>query len=397
MKYIFVTVIALIMVLASTVSPVVNAHRDGCHRWHSCPSDNGSYICGDLGYFDQCGSSSTPSQAAPATKPAATAAPKVTSKVVTNEEVVQFKTVIKNDYREYPGYEKILSEGLAGKRTIISNIAYTNGVETQRSVMSDVISTKAKDRVVVVGKRQQVASKITNVKSMKSGWFGTSKKYSLTGTTSQHTDLLLKSGDKIISRARSDSTGKYTFTKVNLSNVTTWVQVVKESSGAHKAVTEKTLVNTNQNSAMQEYDVIHGIYVVVKVVDGDTIKVQTPDKIETVRMIGIDTPESVDPRKPVQCFGKEAFEHLKTIALHRQVRLESDPTQSTRDKYKRLLSYVYLGDQMLNRKMILDGYAYEYTHGGNPYANQTDFKATQKDAETNYRGLWNQGTCSGKR
>src|SRR3989304_444673 len=80
-----------------------------------------------------------------------------------------------------------------------------------------------------------------------------------------------------------------------------------------------------------------GFNMVVKVVDGDTIDVQIGEKIERVRMIGVDTPETVDSRKTAQCFGKEASNKTKEMLGGKNVRLESDSTQDDRDKYGRLL------------------------------------------------------------
>ena len=77
---------------------------------------------------------------------------------------------------------------------------------------------------------------------------------------------------------------------------------------------------------------------VVRVIDGDTIQVQFSNQTETVRLIGIDTPETVDPRKPVQCFGREASDYAKGLLAGRIVSLEFDGTQGDRDKYHRLLA-----------------------------------------------------------
>jgi len=83
---------------------------------------------------------------------------------------------------------------------------------------------------------------------------------------------------------------------------------------------------------------------VVSVVDGDTIKVSIDGKTTTLRLIGIDTPETVDPRKLVQCFGLEASKKAKELLTGRKVRIEQDPTQDKIDKYGRLLAYVYRDD-----------------------------------------------------
>ena len=95
---------------------------------------------------------------------------------------------------------------------------------------------------------------------------------------------------------------------------------------------------------------------VTRVVDGDTIVVAD---VGTVRLIGVDTPETVDPRTPVQFFGKEASEFTRRLALGKDVRLEFD-TQRT-DKYQRTLAYAYLPDgTFLNAEIVKQGYGHAY-------------------------------------
>jgi micrococcal nuclease len=138
-------------------------------------------------------------------------------------------------------------------------------------------------------------------------------------------------------------------------------------------------------------------YKVSKVTDGDTIHVIIAGQDETVRLIGINTPETVDPRRAVECFGKEASDRMKELAKGQIVRLEYDDTQSLRDTYGRLLAYVYLEDgQMINRKMIAEGYAYEYTYM-TPYKYQKEFRQLQTLAQSAKRGLWAPSTCDGNK
>lgn len=137
----------------------------------------------------------------------------------------------------------------------------------------------------------------------------------------------------------------------------------------------------------------HKYYVVADVIDGDTIKISIDGKDETLRLIGLDTPETVDPRKPVQCFGKEASDKAKELLLGRQIRIESDVSQDTRDKYERLLMYVYRDDGLFyNKHMIEQGYAYEYTYEI-AYKYQSEFKSAEISAKTNQRGLWAPTVC----
>lgn len=139
----------------------------------------------------------------------------------------------------------------------------------------------------------------------------------------------------------------------------------------------------------------NGLYEVVEVVDGDTIKVNMDGVKTTLRLIGMDTPETLDPRKVVQCFGKEASSKAKELLLGKKVKLENDSTKEELDKYARPLKYVWLEDgTFYNDKMIREGYAHEYTYN-KPYKYQTQFKEAQKEASLNLRGLWAAETCNG--
>lgn len=137
-----------------------------------------------------------------------------------------------------------------------------------------------------------------------------------------------------------------------------------------------------------------GFNSVTRVVDGDTIVVLINDVSEKVRLIGVDTPETVDPRKTVQCFGKEASAFTKSLLLNKIVRLEADVSQGDRDKYGRLLRYVFLEDgTLVNKEIIAKGYGHEYTYRL-PYKYQDEFKTAQRTARESQKGLWAQGVCS---
>ncbi|RLT30790.1 MAG: nuclease [Chloroflexi bacterium] len=134
---------------------------------------------------------------------------------------------------------------------------------------------------------------------------------------------------------------------------------------------------------------------VTKVVDGDTIHVRIGTTNETVRLIGIDTPEVVDPRKPVQCYGREASARTKALLDQQTVYLQADSTQGDRDRYGRLLRYVWSANGVdTNLLLISDGYAFEYTYAV-PYRAQLAYKAAQSNARSAQRGLWSPSTCAG--
>jgi micrococcal nuclease len=137
-------------------------------------------------------------------------------------------------------------------------------------------------------------------------------------------------------------------------------------------------------------------YSVVKVIDGDTLTIDMHGSLETLRLIGINTPETVDPRRPVECFGKEASAKAKATLLSARVHVEADASQDVRDKYGRMLVYVFLPDGTnFNKLMIADGYAYEYTYRL-PYKYQAEFKEAERTARESSKGLWADGACGEK-
>ena len=125
----------------------------------------------------------------------------------------------------------------------------------------------------------------------------------------------------------------------------------------------------------------------VRVVDGDTIKVKLGSRNETVRLIGVDTPETVHPNKPVEYFGREASVFTKRLAQGQVVQLEHDADTTNRDRYGRLLRYVYLPDgRMLNAEIIAQGYGFAYTKY--PFTRMEKFRQLQREAREQGRGLW---------
>lgn len=128
---------------------------------------------------------------------------------------------------------------------------------------------------------------------------------------------------------------------------------------------------------------------VTGVVDGDTFKAKVGTTVETVRIIGIDTPETADTRKEVQCFGKEASARLKSIINGKVVTLVANPAED-KDMYKRLLRYVEVGGKDIGASMIADGYAHSYKKY--PHPRLDAYNALEKTAREGNKGLW--GSCS---
>jgi endonuclease YncB( thermonuclease family) len=186
------------------------------------------------------------------------------------------------------------------------------------------------------------------------------------------------------------------FLAMDSSNSTNEKNKEAEALKAKVALLENNLVAERQKNVLPEAEISNELFDVVGVTDGDTIKVSLNGKIETIRLIGIDTPETVDPEKPVQCFGKESSDKAKELLIDKKVKLESDSVQGERDSYGRLLRYVFLEDgTFFNKKMIEDGFAREYNFQGNSGKYQTEFKEAEISAKNAKRGFWSPETCNG--
>lgn len=127
---------------------------------------------------------------------------------------------------------------------------------------------------------------------------------------------------------------------------------------------------------------------VARVIDGDTVELETG---ETLRYIGIDTPETKHPSKPIQCYGEEAYQANKKLVEGKTVRIEKDVSNT--DRYNRLLRYVYITTQaspsgiLLNDYLVRNGFAFASTFPPDvKYAEQ--FLDAQRIARENNRGMW---------
>ncbi len=143
--------------------------------------------------------------------------------------------------------------------------------------------------------------------------------------------------------------------------------------------------------------------VVERVIDGDTVEVRITDRVDglgagkatlggtySVRLIGIDTPESVKPGSPVECFGKEASAAASALLDGRQVRLVKDVEET--DAYDRLLRYVYLEGEMANARLVVNGYAHAYTYPPD-VRHSALFVWLERRARAGDSGLWAEGVC----
>ncbi|MDQ4095832.1 MAG: thermonuclease family protein, partial [Actinomycetota bacterium] len=142
---------------------------------------------------------------------------------------------------------------------------------------------------------------------------------------------------------------------------------------------------------------------VLDVIDGDTLRVRvdavvpgpgaghaTPGEAFDVRLLGIDTPETVKPGEEVECFGREASAAARALLEGREVRLVDDVEDV--DGFGRLLRYVYIADEMANARLVVNGYASVYTYP--PNVRHADlFVILQRQARADERGLWSDEAC----
>lgn len=126
---------------------------------------------------------------------------------------------------------------------------------------------------------------------------------------------------------------------------------------------------------------------VVRVVDGDTILVRQDRREVRVRLVGIDTPETVHPTKPVERFGLEASARMRELVGGRKVYLVFDPEGDRMDRYGRTIAHVFRDDGLwVNRAMVADGYAFAYTRF--PFRYMGMFREAEQEAREAGRGLW---------
>ena len=124
---------------------------------------------------------------------------------------------------------------------------------------------------------------------------------------------------------------------------------------------------------------------VLRVVDGDTVIVDDGGPV-TIRLIGVDAPESVHPRRPVEPFGRESAAFLRDLLKGRGVTLEFEPGTDF-DRYGRTLAYLVRDDGLaVNREMVARGYAHVYTRF--PFRRMEDFRSAEREARAAGRGLW---------
>jgi len=133
----------------------------------------------------------------------------------------------------------------------------------------------------------------------------------------------------------------------------------------------------------------------IKVVDGDTIKVDLDGQIETVRLVGVDAPESVAPGKPVECLGKESATFLRNLMdTQPTIYLQNDKTQSNRDRYGRLLRFVFSSDgRDVGLELLKAGLAEAKLYSCQPHQYWSVYQEAELQAQSQGLGIWDEEKC----
>ncbi len=235
-------IISLTIVLAQVP---VSAHQSGCHRWHSCPSDSGSYVCGDHGYTSECGATSTPVYTPPAVAPRQ---PVISTRTVTADETIPSKVETVQTNNEYIGYMKIQKSGVTGANRVYTEVTLTDGVETARKVIKSEVIKPPVNTVKLVGSRKKPQAKVTKVAKTSDG-----HKFNISGTANKNSEVVLSIDDKRIKRAKTDNQGKFTFANIKLSSTKVKVQIYNRIKGKESLISEKSTLNTSTGKFRTNY------------------------------------------------------------------------------------------------------------------------------------------------
>lgn len=201
--------------------------------------------------------------------------------------------------------------------------------------------------------------------------------------------LLVGSGCELEKQKNAVSTNTFYTTENFTLNTENKTDKQKEKVHSNTSSTENKKSKKQQEQNSQKY------YRVTRVVDGDTIEIIYNGEKQKVRLIGLNTTESKDPRKKVQCFSREASDEMSSLVSDKEIRLETGAMSDNRGYYGRLLRYVYLPNGThVNAWMVKNGYGYAYTKY--PFSKMEQFKTYQQQAREEKLGLWADDVCEQK-
>lgn len=253
----------IVLVLAMLVVPFgfsvsASAHRSGCHRWHSCPSDSGSYVCGDLGYTSGCGTqtytppATTYTPTVQAYTPPATHVPTITTNNVDADEVIPYTKTIRYTNREYQGYTNIDTTGVAGVMKRTTEITYSDGVETSRKVVANTVVREPVTEVITKGSRLVPTAKLLSVQKESKV-----NKYDINGVAKANVQVVLSLDGKRIKRTNTDKSGHYSFKGIKITRKTAKIIIYSRINGKEAIISEPYTVNLSKNLLVSDYQALH--------------------------------------------------------------------------------------------------------------------------------------------
>ena len=248
--------IALVGGLSITVqSSQVSAHRSGCHRWHSCPSDSGSYTCGDTGYSNYCSPTTNYS----------TPSPIITTKDEVIEQSIPVVEVTKDNPNEYIGYKKLIIQGVEGLQTKTTTITYSDGTESSRGITSTSTTRKAINTVYDVGTRTKPTAWIDYISKSdnQSFWSFLLTEYDISASAQPDKDYALIKNDQVVRLGKSNKTGMLNFDAVGARTGDKFSIGTYEGSQflwfmpSATKVSEISTADTDKLTIIAEYDKLH--------------------------------------------------------------------------------------------------------------------------------------------
>lgn len=251
-----IIVLVAFFVTLTGSSDLVSAHRDGCHSHHSCPSDSGSYVCGDTGNYSECGSP-TPATFAPQ-QATTVRTPVKTSTEEFKDSVIKYKTVKKNNSNQYIGYKKIITKGVVGIGIAKVVVQLTDGIETSRSTPTSITKQEPVTEVIEVGVREKPTARFTKIREMTGGFMNFNKgKYIVEGFYTANQNVVLYQNGKKAGTTKTDKNGYFEFKKLNKASVPSWLILYDKNGDKGKKLSEKTKTTFTTKELKTEYASLH--------------------------------------------------------------------------------------------------------------------------------------------
>jgi surface rod structure-forming protein G len=241
-------IISLLLIIFTVSAPAVGAHsgRTDSSGGHNC---NVGSCAGTYHYHNGGGpvAPSTPKFTAPRV-------PVVRTQQVTRDEVIQFKTIPKYDFREYPEYSLRKQAGAVGKKVITTIITFTDGKETGRTDSKSEVVVQPTDEIFIKGGRSRSTARIYGIAQAKKGIFSSNKdKYNVWGKYEANKEVYLTVEGKKTKTVKTNADGWFTFENIKIPGTEAWLQINSQK----KSVSEKTKVYLQSKKIITEYDLIH--------------------------------------------------------------------------------------------------------------------------------------------